>query len=54
VSPHLVLRLGIVAIVVGLTGLVLASGLPDPLLAAIGFAVAALALGLGLRLRRDA
>jgi hypothetical protein len=53
VSSSIVLRLGLAAIVLGLFGLLLSAGLPDVVLVAIGFAVAASAVGLGLWLRPD-
>jgi len=53
VSSSIVLRLGLAAIVLGLFGLLLSAGLPDVALVAIGFAVAASAVGLGLWLRPD-
>ncbi len=52
-NSDFILKLGSAAIVLGLFGLLLAAGLPDLVLVAIGFAVAALALGLGMKLRPD-
>jgi hypothetical protein len=49
----LVLKLGAAAIVFGLFGLLLSSGLPDGVLAVAGFAVAVAALAIGLRMRTD-
>ena len=54
VSSSTILRLGLAAIIFGLFGLLLSAGLPDVALVAIGFAVAAAAVGLGLWLRPDA
>jgi hypothetical protein len=53
VMRDLVLRLGVAIIVFGLFGLALTSGLPDAMLIVGGFAVAAIAIWLGLRLRGD-
>jgi Zn-dependent protease with chaperone function len=50
----LVLRLGVAIIILGLFGLLVSSGLPDTALIVIGFAVAIVAVGIGLRFRRDA
>ena len=52
-NSDVILKLGSAAIVLGLFRLFLAAGLPDLVLVAIGFAVAALALGLGVKLRPD-
>lgn len=49
----LVLKLGFAAIVLGLFGLLVSSGLPDSILIVVGFAVAIGAVLLGLRLRPD-
>jgi len=49
----LVFRLGVAIIVFGVFGLALTSGLPDATLIAGGFAVAVIAIWLGLRLRSD-
>lgn len=49
----LILKLGLAAIVLGLFGLALSSGLPDAALIVGGFAVAAAAIGIGLRIRAD-
>ena len=49
----LVLKLGAAAIVLGTFGLVISSGLSDGALIVIGFAVAVIAVGLGLRFRQD-
>lgn len=53
VSSSIVLRLGLAAIILGLFGLLLSAGLPDLALVAIGFVVAASAVGLGLWLRPE-
>ena len=50
---NLLLKLGVAIIILGIFGLVVSSGLPDGVLIVIGFAVAALAVGLGLRLRPE-
>ncbi len=49
----LVLKLGAAAIVLGIFGLLVSSGLPDGALIVGGFAVAVAAVLLGLRLRPD-
>jgi len=49
----IILKLGLAAIILGLFGLLLASGLPDGAMITIGFAVAVLAVLLGLKLRSD-
>ena len=49
----IVLKIGSAAIVLGLFGLLLASGLPDAALIAVGFGVALLAIGVGLKVRKD-
>lgn len=49
----LVLKLGAAAIILGLFGLLLSSGLPDMALVIAGFGVAVGAIVLGLRLRPD-
>jgi hypothetical protein len=53
VSSNIVFKLGVAAIVLGVFGLLLGSGLPDLALVAGGFAVAALAIWIGLRVRGD-
>ena len=53
VSSNIVFKLGAAAVILGVFGLLLGSGLPDLALAAAGFAVAALAIGVGLRIRGD-
>ncbi len=53
VRSNIVFKLGVAAIVLGVFGLLLESGLPDLALVAGGFAVAALAIWLGLRVRGD-
>lgn len=49
----LILKLGIAILVFGAFGLALTSGLPDATLIAGGFALAVIAIWLGLRLRPD-
>lgn len=52
-TSNRIFALGIAAIVLGLFGVLSSSGLPEWVPAAAGFAVAALALWLGFRLRKD-
>jgi glucose uptake protein GlcU len=53
VSSNRVLGFGIAVLVVGLFGVLAQSELPDWVAAVVGFAVAVVALLLGMRLRRD-
>jgi hypothetical protein len=53
VTSNRILALGIGAIVLGLLGVLSSSGLPDWVPVAAGFAVAAMALWLGFRVRKD-
>lgn len=50
---ELVLKLGAAIIILGVFGIVISSGLPDGVLIVIGFAVAVVAVGVGLRVRGD-